>query len=676
MLNNKGRLLLVLSTCLAGSGALAAELEPINVVAKRLEPNRETSLLGLPAQEDHLPASIAVITERDIQERQPDRLEEVIQQTGLLPGSSNAGLSTALNARGFDLADRLTYNGHPDILRLFVRDLATVERVEVWKGQLSLLYGQGSPGATIGYVGKQPQGTGQGKVSASIGSFGQKRIVADFDSPANDAGVLNYRLVYAGQEGGTFIDHVSNDRQTLYSAISLNYSKQSALRLELEGQRNDRPISFGTVYIGGQFQYDRSYVGPQAHSDRRYGRVGLYWDQSLGESWKLHGALSNAEVNRDERLVGFWTITTPTQLSGYYRAVSDHVEQQNARLELRGDLTTGSVRHQASFGLTQDKQHINFLGLQNIGGFNLSVADPRFEVDLNALPLQTKISRDRYVESGAFVVDRISLGDQWHLLAGLRRSGVRVNTDNGKTTGVATDVGNTAATWGVVHTPETGRSYYLSRSESFDPNRGTDRFGGFIPPKQARQYEIGAHAQDDEGASRLHAALFNIEQSNLTTTDPLDRNSLIAVGTIRSTGLEIEGRRALGAGFALAGQAATQRVRNVRKIVQGLGDELPGVPSHFGSVTLEKRFSGASASKLWATITAIGKRWGDTGNTFTAPGYSRVDMGATFFAAKDTEFLLMIANALDKRYVAAISAADDVYQGERRRLSATVRHSF
>lgn len=675
-LSGKRRLLAIFSSALIGSGAVAAELEAIDVRAPRLVPSRETSLLGLPAQEGELPASIAVISVQDIRQRQPDRLEDLLVPAGLLPGTSNAGLSTALNARGFDLAGRLTYNGHPDILRMFVRDLATVDRVEVWKGQLSVLYGQGAPAATVNYVGKQPQGSGRKDVSLAIGSFGQKRVVADLDSASTGGEGLSYRLVYAGQEGGSFIDHVANDRQTLYSVFALNYGHNSTLRLALEGQRNDRPYSFGTVYTRGQFEYGRSYVGPQAHADRRYGRAGLYWDHAFDEAWRLSGMVSHARVNRDERLVGFWSIDTPTTLSGYYRTLSDHTGQQDIRLELRGDVTIGSVRHQPTFGLSRDTQNINFFAPRNIGGFSIAVANPSFNVDLGALPMSNKYLLEHDVETGAFAFDRVSLGEQWHILAGLRRSGVKVRAGDNLSSSVTTDVRNSAATWGLVFAPAVGRSYYFSRSESFDPNRGTDRFGAFIPPKQARQYELGVHAQSQEGANRLHAALFDIEQSNLTTTDPLDRNSLIAVGTIRSTGLEVEGRRALAAGFAVTGQVAIQRVRNVRKITPVLGDELPGVPGHFGSITVEKAFAGALAGKAWATVSALGKRWGDTGNTFTAPGYSRLDVGATFFADRDTEFLVTIANALDKRYVEAITGADNVYQGERRRLSITARHRF
>lgn len=664
---------------LPASAGLAsdAELEAVLVTAARPVPTRVVGMLGPPVPEMELPATVSVVTERDIRDRQPERAEDALQQTGaLLPGTLNGGLSTALNARGFDLAGRLTYNGHPDIQRLFVRDLATVERIEVWKGHLSLLYGQGAPGATVGYVGKKPEGTGRRQVAASLGSFGQKRIEADIDSLTENNAGFAYRVVFAGQEGGTFTDNVKNDRQTLFGTFAWRYGNGSALRLEAEEQRNQRPFSFGTVYAGGRFQYDRSYTGPQSHADRRYDRTGLYWDHHLDERWSLHGLVSKAQVRRDEQLVGFWTILNPTTLSGYYRKLSDDASQQNSRFELRGDLATGALRHQLSFGVERDTQRIDFSGPQNIGGFTLAIAAPRFDVALDTLTLKRRISREHHTETGAFVFDRVSIGDRWHLLAGVRRSHLRIDTDNGTIAKTATDVGNTVRTWGLVNTPNDRLAFYLSRSESFEANRGLDRFGGFIPPKEGRQYETGVNVQDRDGNNRVHLAFFDIEQSNLTTTDPLDPTALIATGTVHSTGVDLQGRLALGGGLALTGQISAQQVRNVEKADPTMGNALPGIPRQFGALTLEKLIAGAPGTKLWGTLAFVGRRQGDIGNTFTAPGYSRLDLGASIAWDKATSFILLLANSLDKRYVEAITNADNVYQGERRRLTAVLRHTF
>ena len=108
------------------------------------------------------------------------------------------------------------------------------------KGHLSLLYGQGAPGATVNYVGKRPTGRGLYAASLGVGSFGMRRVEVDLDSPA---GSLSYRLVFAGQDGDTGQANVSNDRRAGLAGLTWRSGNDSALHLEVEGQRNDRPFS-------------------------------------------------------------------------------------------------------------------------------------------------------------------------------------------------------------------------------------------------------------------------------------------------------------------------------------------------------------------------------------------------------------------------------------------------
>lgn len=663
---------------LCSSPTFAGEnvLPVVTVLAPHFGSAETVEMMG-GAESKALPASIAVIDAAKIQDRPADRVEDLAQQhAGLLPAVANAGLSSALNARGFDISGRLNYNGHPDIQRMFVRDLATVERIEVWKGHLSLLYGQGAPGATVSYFGKQAHGSGKLQASASFGSYGQTRIEADLDGFNQSGEGLFYRLVLAGQAGDTFIDNVKNDRQSAFATFAWRYGAGNALRLELEEQQNQRPFSFGTVYTNGSFQYDRSYVGPQARSERTYDRGGIYWDHALSDAWSIHGLYSQAYVSRDETLVGFWTIVNPTTLSSYYRTLNDKVRQQNSRLELRGDIQLGQWRHQPSLGVQRDTQYIDFSGPQNIGGFTINIENPTFDVDLSRLRMSRRITREQQTENAVYLFDRLSIAKNWHVLAGMRQTWMRVDTDNGTVAKTATDVDTLTKTWGIVHTPNAAWSIYFSRAESFEPNRGQDRFGGYIPPRQGRQYEAGFNVRGEDARNRLHAALFEITQSNLTTTDPLDRTALIAVGTVRSQGLELEGGLAVTKNLALKAQFAMQDVRNMQKATAGLGDQLPGVPRNFGALTVEQALSSRYPMRLWSSLVFTGQRPGDTANTFTAPGYARFDMGGSLRLDQKTSFQLNVFNLLDKRYVEAITAADNVFQGERRRIMVTLRHNF
>lgn len=165
------RVCLVLGCALAARAAVAQAPQTIVVEGRKEPVEARSSLLGDEVPSAEVPWSVHVLRAGDFTRAADDRLESALSSAGLVAiGVNQAGLGTAVVARGFDLSTRLYVNGHPDLLRLFVRDLATVDRVEVLKGQYGLLYGQGSPGATINHVSKRPAGTGQ--VSGSV-AFGR-----------------------------------------------------------------------------------------------------------------------------------------------------------------------------------------------------------------------------------------------------------------------------------------------------------------------------------------------------------------------------------------------------------------------------------------------------------------------------------------------------------------------
>lgn len=654
-------------------GAAEAEYreETVVVTAGRLSPL--SGMFGEAIPPVELPASQALVPSREISQRQPERAETLLQQlAGVIPSVSNAGLSTAVHVRGFDIASQIQYNGHLDIQRLFVRDLATVEGVEVLKGHLSVLYGQGAPGATINYLGKRPTGSGDKKLAFSIDSEGARRIEADLDGAGNPESSLTWRLVAAVQAGDTWMNNVSLDRQTLFGTVNWRLSGDGVLRFEAEHQRNERPFSFGTVYVNGRFKYDKSYVAPVADSDRRYGRYGLYLEQPVGLDWRLDALWSASLTRRDETLAGFWSIEDAHTLSGYYRELADIADQTDARLALRRDMTSGDWLHHLQAGWQRTSLDIDFTGPQNIGGFDIDIDKPDFSgVDFAALPLSSRISHERQRESGLFLFDRIEAGPRLHLMAGLRRAGLNIATDNGTVKKQATDIEHTATNWGGLYKVAEDRAVYLSRSESFQANRGLDRFGAFLPPKTGRQYELGYHAG---GTDYFHTALFDIRQDNLCAPDPLDRTALVPVGRVRSQGLELDFRKTLAPSWALSGQLVVQRVRNDRKTNPAYGEHLAGVPGHYGALSLVWR--SGSGIDAWATLVRVGERWGDAYNTFKAPGYTRLDLGAGVALGKATELRLNIRNLADRRYVEYLSDADNVFQGERRNVTLTLRHTF
>lgn len=654
----------------AGTGHAAETLPQVIISASRAAP--VSLIFGSAAEALELPATIATVSEADQAMWRDDRPESLLQKTaGIVPSVGDGGLSTRFQARGFDVTNQIQYNGHPDIRRLHVRDLSTVERIEVVKGHLGVLYGQGDPGATINYIGKRPHGTGKAKVALGIDNEGAWRTEFDFDSKASPDAPLTWRVAGALQDGQTWIDNVSLGRNSLFGALNLHLPAEGNLRLEVEQLTNRRPFNFGTVYANDRFHYDKSYVAPVSASDRQYRRYGLYLTQPLQGDWQLEAHYSAARVRRDETLGGFWYARDDRTLYGYYRELSDNADQSDARLALNKTASIGDSKHHLLFGWQRHRLDFDFQGPLSAADFLIDIENPDFSgVDFSALQLWPRTSRERQTEEGFFAFDRFQLGKNWSFLAGMRRINLSVKSGATPTLAPVADLEHSIASLAGLYKLGEKRSVYLSRSESFLPNRGQDRLGAFLPPRESRQYELGLHIGGEDYA---HLALFDIAQNNLTAPDPLDRTAQIAIGSIRSRGVELSFKRSLSNVWSLSGQAIRQDVRNEEKANPNYGARIASVPEHYGSLTIAGK---TGALEGWGALVWVGSRWGNAGNTFKAPGYARFDLGLRHPLDANTDLRLNVRNLADKRYVDYVSDASNVFQGERRNVALSVVHRF
>jgi iron complex outermembrane receptor protein len=378
-----------------------------------------------------------------------------------------------------------------------------------------------------------------------------------------------------------------------------------------------------------------------------------------------------AEVRRDETLGGFWYAKDDKSLYGYYRELHDDADQTDARFALNKTATILESKHHLLFGWQRHQLDFDFRGPQNAAGFLIDIDNPDFSgIDFSALQLRPRTSREKQTEEGFFVFDRFQLGKNWNFLAGVRHTDLSIKSGSGPTLTPVADLQHDIVNLAGLYKFSENHSVYLSRSESFLPNCGQDRFGGFLPPMESRQYEVGLHVGDE---NYVHLAVFDIAQSNLTAPDPLDKAAQVAIGSIRSQGVEFSFRRSFSNAWKLSGQAVMQDVRNEEKTKPNYGDRIASVPEHYGTLTITGK---SNVLEGWGSLVWVGSRWGDAYNTFKAPGYARLDLGVRRPLGVKTDLQLNIRNLADKRYVEYVSDASNVFQGDRRNIAVSVVHQF
>ena len=666
--------------------AQITELHKVEVVGERSDTHADmSSAWGDRTPPSHLTVSATAIDAQVLDTWQARRLEDL---TGLVPGMVveplNAGLSTAVKLRGFALT-RLHYNGLPDIQRMFARDMVTVERVEVLRGPSALVYGITSPGGVVNYVGKRPSATPHDVLGMSVGNDGFARLTADSTGHLGGKGsTWTYRAVAALQDGTTSLADLPTRRSQGLVALTWAYAAGGQVTLDLEDQRNQTPFTFGTVIINGgapgaavkdaQVQYDRLYVVPGgAPAMRRYHQSGVDWEQRLDSGWRLAAQYQQAVVTRDEELLGYWTLVSPTSLSGYYTRYHDSYRQHGLRVTAQRDFITGRFAHQAIVGADGYRQGFHFEGVQSIGAFSLDVAQPDFSgVHVSTLPTARRYNDERVAEQALWVADRVSVNGQTELTIGVRRQSYTIASD--RTGSGRKPVGDASATTGHLGLSvalDAQWRAYASVSTGMEPNRGMTHQGAFLPPQNSRQVEAGSHWQWAPRAN-FHAAVYEVDLSNLAMTDPADRTAVISSGRRRVQGLEWSADVGVEA-LRLQGNLSAMRTRQLIKTSASLGDEFAGAPRRSAGLQLQGdlRSLTHAESLAWLGVTAVGPRMGDAANTVRVAGYARVDAGARMNWPGGHALQCGVRNLANLRYVESVTAVDDVFQGPLRQLWLT-----
>jgi len=286
---------LILLSLLLSQNALSddvIELDEMHVIAEpenyfveeaNTATRNQTSLL-------ETPFSVGVISPELLSDSQVNRLEETTKFiSGVQQGTGDSGFNTDVMIRGFSTGGGAYLNGMLDNQKFFVREMATVERTEILKGQSSVLYGSGSPAGVVNYLNKKPQAQTQHNVSISSGSYDFGKLVVDSTGKLNGNEDLLYRFIGVGQIADDFRENIINNRATLAPSITWNYAQTGKLTSEFEYNHDTQPYRFDNVYVKGRgVIYDQSYVDPRMQSDRDYFRFSNSLEQQLFSGWTAH----------------------------------------------------------------------------------------------------------------------------------------------------------------------------------------------------------------------------------------------------------------------------------------------------------------------------------------------------------------------------------------------------
>lgn len=632
---------------------------------------------SLPLQPSRVDGAVDVAVEHSAALTQ--KLDELLVGEGAMywSAANSLGIADGLGQRGFVTsnqgnsqlqASRNYLNGHADLAWRFARHPTTLERIRLAPGHDAVMLGAGTPGGALLQESKTSTGQEHTAVALAAHTRGGRAASLDLDRQWGDWGM---RAVVASDEGGRSAEGVLTRREALLLSNRLALPVGS-LRLDAEVQGNAMPYAFGTVYAGGQFWWDAPLVDSRSNASRTYRRQALYYEQQWSPSLALRAYAQYGQAQRNETLLGFWTVTSPGTVSGYYRVLGEHYAQRDLGVELRGQHAWGEALHRWMLALQSHIQDRVFDGPQNIAGFALNLNDPVFPANPAALPMSKRYTTEAYEERGVAVASSWERGD-WQGRLGVRRSAYSIDAATSSTAWPARarvgEAGVTNAGGSVGWNVKPQQHLWLGVAQSFLPNRGTFSGGEYLPPSSGQQWEMGWRwtAPGDVGPRDTVALqVYWLRQTNVPAVDPADRSAFVLQGATASRGVGLSASTHMG-GWSVRGALTVQTARIEAPTTASAGRYLIDTPDQWGAVTLGHALAGGQVS--WQ-VQASGRRPMDSVGSAWTPEYAvhHFEFRPVTAAPPHGQWLLRLQNATDLRYARAATATDNVWQGARRSL--------
>lgn len=246
------------------------------------------------------PASVSVITSKEIEERAADTIEQVVQYTaGVVTdfyGSDDR--YDYFDIRGFT---PYTYRDGLAIGRTFAgvrEEPYAFERIEVLKGASSSSFGAAEPGGSVNYVTKTPKSDRFGEVYGTGGSFSHKELGFDFGDNLTADETLSYRLTGKFQRSDAEYDYSQDDENFVMGGVTWRPTDATSLTFIFDHLDKDGVPGSGGHPLGTDFDRDQFFGEPDYYfSETNRNSYSVLFDHDFGNGLSFSSNARYSNLN-------------------------------------------------------------------------------------------------------------------------------------------------------------------------------------------------------------------------------------------------------------------------------------------------------------------------------------------------------------------------------------------
>lgn len=640
------------------------------------------------------PQSITVVTRSQIEAQAADSLDQAFgYSAGITPlsGGSQRRISTSFTVRGFNVTGQapLYLNGSKFPINSLsgAMELYAFERIELLKGPASILYGQAAPGGIINLVSKRPTATPLREVELQVGSWDRRQAAVDLAGPLTEDGRVRYRITALARSADAMVAPIADDRRLLNAALAWKLTPDTDFTLLAGYNQGKSHYDYGKPYDGALLPNPNGpisralFVGePGFDKFNTTGKTaGWLLEHRLNPAWTLKQNLlvfdhtsDNAYASISGRANAATGLRTVNRQAFSRYDTDDGWSLDN---QVQGRFATGSLQHLLLLGL--DWSDRDFTRAQRAGTVAaLDLYDPVYGSGVN-MAAAAQQSSSSAQQLGLYLQDQIKLGAGWVALLGARYDRARSDSRQVTAAGVVSDP---AAEKSHAFTPRAGLLYhfdnglapYYSYTRSFQPASGTDYSGAAFKPTEGTQHELGIKYEPPGTKLLVTAAVYELTQTNVSTSDPDHPGFSIQTGEVRSRGFELEARASLDRRWDVTAALGAIDARVTRSNTANLGTRPTSVPRNTASVWVDHRFAAVPGLSAGLGVRRVGAQ-ATTVAGLNVPSFTLVD-AALRYEAGPWRFALNVKNLADKTYVADCTYA--CFYGDERNATLTVRYSW
>jgi catecholate siderophore receptor len=633
-----------------------------------------------------IPQSINVVTQEQVRDQAMLSLGDVVQYVPGITAHQGENNRDQIIIRGTNSSADFFVNGVRDDVQYY-RDLYNVERIEVLKGPNAMIFGRGGGGGVINRVTKEAGSTPLREMTLLGGSYGNKRLTADFDQPLTDK--LAFRLNAMIEKSDSFRKYVNLRRSGVNPTLTFAPSTNTKITLGYE-HFNDRRVadrgipSFQgrpadidiSTYFGNP---DDSHVQARlnlgsAAVEHQTGRLNIQDRVSFGDYDRSYQNFVPGSVNADKTLVG---------ISAYNNATRRRNVFNQTNLIYGG--STWRIRHTILAGAEIGRQLTD--NVRNTGDFNnsttfISVPYSNPTIQTPVTFRQSATDADNHLATNlaaTYVQDQLEVSRHLQVIGGLRFDYFDLQYQNNRTNERLRRIDKLVSPRvGIVLKPAALLSIYGTYSVSYLPSSG-DQFSSLtsvtqqVKPEKFNNYELGMKWDIYRNLS-LTTAVYRLDRTNTRSTDPNDPTRIIQTGRTRSNGYEAALSGRIAGTWKITGGYAYQDAFIAGTTINApMGARVAQVPRHTFSVWNNYQI----VPKLGAGLGIIHRSdmYAAVDNTVTLPSYTRVDAAVFFPLPENMRFQANVENIFDKKYYVNADSNTNISPGSSRavRIGLTAR---